>query len=329
MDDLDDDLLDASSAASPEAWAERMAEIGRSGGWFRSLAHDHQALLLDNGRNLLVTFDTHRAAFERPRKLPVGMDLADECDWSHLCILARKHPWFRSEGVYAFFDSLIDQGFFEGYDRVLFYGGGPLGYAAAAYSVASPGAEVLLLNPIASQSPAVAGWDDRHREAKRMDFTSRYGFAPDMVDGARAVTVISDPCQKIDAMHAALFLGPHVQHFAARRAGSDLEAQFTRMGILNHLLAGAMEGGLGLQRFAQLWQRRRSDGAYLRHLQLACAPHPAREIAVCRNVVARLDQKRFRRRLAELVPGEVPQGGAALAAQEIAETDPPREAEAG
>jgi len=304
MDDLDDDLLDATSAESPEAWVDRMAEVGGAGGWFRPLANDHQALFLDNGRSLLVTFDTHRAAFERPRKLPVGMDLADECDWSHLCILGRKHPWFRSDAVYAFFDKLIDEGFFEGFDRVLFYGGGPLGYAAASYAVAAPGAQVLLLNPIATQSPALAGWDDRFREAKRMDFDARYGFAPDMVEGASKVTVIGDPCEKMDAMHAAMFDGPHVAHFAARLGGSDLEATFGRLGILNHLIATAMEGELTLTRFARLWRKRRDDGTYLRHLQLAVTDHPAREIAVCRNVSARLDQKRFRKRLAELVPGE-------------------------
>lgn len=137
-----------------------------------------------------------------------------------------------------------------------------------------------------------------------MDFTSRYGFAPDMVEGACQVTVISDPCQKMDAMHAGLFVGPHVQHFSARRGGADLEAQFSRMGVLNHLIAAAMEGALTLQRFASLWRGRREDGTYLRHLQISAASHPAREIAICRNVVARLDQKRFRRRLAELVPGE-------------------------
>ena len=273
MDDLDDDLLDASAATTAEDWLERMAGIGRAGGWFKPIANDHQALFLDNGRSLLVTFDTHRAAFERPRKLPVGMDLADECDWSHLCILARKHPWFRSDAVYALFDKLIDEGFFDGFDRVLFYGGGPLGYAAGAFAVAAPGARVLLLNPIATQSPTVAGWDDRHREAKRMDFTSRYGFAPDMVEGACQVTVISDPCQKMDAMHAGLFVGPHVQHFSARRGGGDLEAQFSRMGVLNHLIAAAMEGGLTLQRFASLWRGRREDGTYLRHLQISAAAH--------------------------------------------------------
>lgn len=318
MTEIDDDLLDASAAETPEAWLDHIGRIGAAGGWFKSLSIDHQACFLRNGRSLLVSFDTHRQAMERPGKLPVGMDLADECDWSHLCLLSRKHPWFRSEAVYAFIDGLIDEGFFEGFDRVLFYGGGPLGYAAASFSVAAPGARVLLLNPIASQSPAIAGWDDRFREVRRMDFTSRYGFAPDMVEAAGAVTVISDPREKMDAMHAALFLGPHVAHFNARLGGSDLEASFSRMGILNHLIAAAMQGGLSLSRFAGLWRKRRDDGTYLRHLQLAVTDHPAREIAVCRNVVTRLDQRRFRKRLTELGDGSGgsdggAEGGAGLA----------------
>lgn len=300
MDDLDDDLLDASAAASSPDWLERIAGIGTTAGWFRALGDDHQALFLDNGRNLLVSFDTHALAFERPRRLPVGMDIADECDWSQLCLLSGRSPWFRAAEVYGFFDRLIDEGFFDRFDRVLFYGGGPLGYAAASYSVAAPGAQVLLLNPIATEAPALAGWDDRFRETRRMDFTSRYGYAPDMVEAAETVTLIADPAVRMDLMHGALFKGAHVRHFSARFGGADLEGQFSRMGILNHMIAAAMEGKLDLQRFASLWRARREDGTYLRHLQLAAQSHPLRELAICRNVTERLDIKRFRKRAAEL-----------------------------
>jgi hypothetical protein len=299
MDEIDA-LLDASTADTPEAWLEKMSKIGAEGGWYRRLTPDHKALFLQNGRTLLVSFDSHPHAMERDRRLPVGMDLADECDWSYLCLLARRLPWFRAENVYAFFDELVDQGFFEGFDRVLFYGAGPMGYAAATYSVAAPGAEVLLINPPATLAPQVAGWDDRFREARRMDFTSRYGFGPDMVEGARRVTVIHDPRQKLDSMHAALYAAPHIAHISVRHSGQDPEMVFSRMGLLNHIIAAAMAGTLSPAAFGRLWRKRRDDGTYLRHLQMSAMAHPRRELMICRNVVARLDQKRFRKRLAEL-----------------------------
>lgn len=299
--ELESDLmLDASAAASQEDWLRCLSAIGQEAGHFHSIGAGHHALFLDNSASLLVSFDNFDRAQARPRKLPVGMDLADECDWSHLCLLSESGPWYRDPAVYAHFDRLIDDGFFEDFDRVLFYGAGPSGHAAAAYSIAAPGARLLLLNPVATLNPAQASWEQRYRAARRLDFTSRFGFAPDMVEGAQAATVICDPTNPSDAMQAALFHAAHVQGLTARFGGSDLETSFTRMGILNHLIVAAMEGKLDAARFGTLWRNRRSDLGYLRQLQAATVPHPAREILLCHNVATRLNQNRFRRRLADL-----------------------------
>lgn len=304
MSDLDGDaMLDASTATDPESWFARMQEIGADSGWLKPVGASHRALYIDNSATLLVTFDNYEAARHRPKQLPVGTGLADECDWSQLCILSQGPSWYRDRAIHAYFDRLVDEGFFDDYDRVLFYGAGPSGHAAAAYSVCAPGARVLLLNPVATLLPEIAGWDSRHRKARRLDFTSRFGYAPDMVDGARQVTVIRDPASAPDAMHAALFHGPHVQHMTARHGGTDLETTFDRLGILNHLIAAGMDGRLTPGRFGTLWRRRRDDQSWLRSLQAAVAPHPSREAMLCRNVVSRLKLNRFRRRLAELTPG--------------------------
>ena len=278
MTDLDSDvMLDASAAKDGVDWLRRLAAIGEDGGAFDSVGATHHALLVENGPTLLVTFDSYGAARTRPKHLPVGLQLADECDWSHLCLISDADPWCRDPAVYAHFDRLVDDGFFEGYDRVLFYGAGPSGYAAAAYSVTSPGARLLLLNPVATLNPALAGWDTRYIRDRKLDFTSRYGFAPDMVEGALEATVICDPSLPADAMHAALFHAPHVRRLGARFAGPDLEAGFARMGILHHLIAAAMDGTLTAARYGQLWRKRRDDRTYLRQLQTATTAHPARE----------------------------------------------------
>lgn len=307
--DLDSDLmLDASAATSQEEWLGILAAIGEEAGHFHAVGAQHKALFLDNSTTLLVSFDSFESASSRPRKLPVGMDVADECDWSHLCLLSQAGPWYRDPEVYAHVDRLIDDGFFEDFDRVLFYGAGPSGHAAAAFSIASPGSRVLLVNPVATLNPGLASWEQRYRSARRLDFTSRFGFAPDMLEGALAATVICDPVSPADAMQAALFHAPHISHLTARFGGPDLEASFARLGILNHLIVAAMEGGLDGTRFGALWRNRRGDTAYLRQLQAATASHPAREAMLCRNVVTRLNQNRFKRRLAELTPPAQSQG---------------------
>ncbi len=315
MTDLDSDvMLDASQARDRGTWLRVMEDIAEDGGSLEKLGAGHRALYLDNAPTLLVTFDSYAGARHRSKQLPVGTEMADECDWSQLCLISEAGPWYRDPSVYAYFDRLVDDGFFEGFDRVLFYGAGASGYAAAAYSVCAPGARVLLLNPVATLDPAIAGWDTRFRSARRLDFTTRYGFAPDMLEGAKAATLICDPAVSLDAMHAALFRAPHVQRLSARLGGPDLEATFGRIGILNHLISAAMEGQLPPDRFGTLWRNRRNDLAYLRQLQVATTAHPAREIMLCRNVATRLNQNRFKKRLSDLIeangpvtaPGRVP-----------------------
>ena len=61
--------------------------------------------------------------------------------WSHMALISDSDTWFRDPAVYGWFDRLVDEGFFDEFDRVLFYGAGPCGYAAAAFSVSAPGAQ--------------------------------------------------------------------------------------------------------------------------------------------------------------------------------------------
>lgn len=306
MTDQDSDaMLDASQARDHGAWLRTIQALAEEGGSFETLGTSCRVAMLDNGRSLLVSFDNYAAARQRTKQLPVGMELADECDWSHLCLIAEARPWFRDPAIHTYFDRLVDDGFFDGFDRVLFYGSGASGYAAAAFSVCAPGARVLMLNPVATLETAMAGWDTRFRADRRLDFTSRYGYAPDMLDGAGAATVICDPVQVLDAMHAALFRAPHVCRLSARFGGPDLEEAFARMGILNHLISAAMEGPVQAARFGALWRNRRDDPAYLRQLQVATTARPAREIMLCRNVATRLKQNKFRKRLTELLAASV------------------------
>lgn len=58
----------------------------------------------------------------------------------------------------------------EDFDRVVFYGAGAAGYAAAAYSITAPQAELVLIAPRATLDPGLAGWDERHRIARRINF---------------------------------------------------------------------------------------------------------------------------------------------------------------
>lgn len=297
------------AAADPGGWCAALRDLGDDLGYCETLGPRHLALFDDQCTTLLVTFEDMDTVRETgPGRLPFGLALARSRGWSSLCLMANGATWFRDPAVWRYFDRLVDDAFFEDFDRVLFYGAGAGGYAAAAYSVTAPGATVLAVAPQATLTPSLAGWDKRFPAARRLDFTGRYGFAPDMTEGAGRGFVAFDPVEHEEAMHAALFHRPWVTLLPARRMGPQLEAALRQTGVLDGLIRAAIEGRLDRMTFAEAMRVRRNYGPYLRRLLQTSADtgHPAREAAICRSVTRRLKAPAFRRRLAELTPA--PQG---------------------
>ena len=69
----------------------------------------------------------------------MGFGAVERREWSFLSLIADGATWFRDAALHRFFDRLIDEDFFESFDRVIFLGAGPMcGYAAAAYSRRRP-----------------------------------------------------------------------------------------------------------------------------------------------------------------------------------------------
>ena len=105
--------------------------------------------------------------------------------WSHLCVVSEHQDWFRDPHVIRHFDRLIDDGFLDQFDDVIFYGCYAGGHAAAAYSVSYPMATVIAINPQARLNPGAASWDKRFKHTRRQDFTTRFGYAPKMSEAPR------------------------------------------------------------------------------------------------------------------------------------------------
>ena len=309
MSNTDQDVpVDASAATDRDSWLALIDQIGAEEGYFQTLGTRHWAMFVDDGPNLIVSFETMASARARQGQMPLIHPIAAEKGWSHLCLIAEDQTWFRDPDVYGYFDRLVDDAFFEDFESVLFYGAGPMGYAACAFSVASPGAEVLALAPRATLAPAIAGWDDRHRKDRALDFSSRYGFAPAMIDGCRSLSLVCDPLARQDAMHAALFHAPHTTRLSTRYAGADLEMVLSRLGVLDDIIIQAAERRLTPVSFARAWRKRHGDAGYLKHLLQAveATGRKSRVIALCEYVAGKLRISRFRKRLLELTGGATP-----------------------
>jgi hypothetical protein len=296
-------MQDPKAEADLSARLARMARAGREGGYFHALGARHWALFRDDGPVLLVTFE-QLESFGRGASagLPAGLALARDEGWSCLSVVASGETWFRDPAIFAYVDQLVRETFFEGFDRVLFYGAGMGAYAACAYAVASPGAVVLAVQPVATLDPARAGWDRRYLRQRRIGFVGRYGYAPDMTDGAAQVWLVHDPRDPMEAMHAALFARHHVQMLCCPYLGPGIDRALDGMGLLTPLIHLAGTGTLTPAMFHRLYRQRRHHAPYLRRLMAAtdATGRPVLSGLVARHAMKTVPSGPFRRRLAEV-----------------------------
>ncbi|MEL7282341.1 MAG: phosphoadenosine phosphosulfate reductase [Pseudomonadota bacterium] len=269
MKDLSTLLQADLSGLEWDAWCDKLNDLAGDDGYCEPLGPDHAAVLIEKKPTLLVTFETRPgiAAGEQMGQ-SMAWPLTEALGWSHMALMARHESWFRDPHVYAFFDRLIDDGFFEEFDEVIFYGAGSCGYAACAFSVAAPGARVLALQPQATLDPRRTGWDKRFSHARRLDFNRRFGYAPDMLTAADHAWIMYDPDNTCDAMHASLLAGEHRSLVPARFLGDDLQNALLRMGVLFRMLAQISADKLTPTSLARLMRARREDGGYLTNLML-------------------------------------------------------------
>ena len=285
-----------------DEWLAHVDELCAEEGYFEPIGQRHHAYFHDAGPILLVSFESLPRILARRGQMPFGHDVAVANGWSHLTLICEGETWFRDPEVFGYFDRLVDDAFFEDFDKVTFLGAGDCGYAACAYSVCAPGSTVLAISPRATLDPAQAVWDRRNSKARSKDFTSRYGYAPDMTEGAAQVHVIFDPLTPENAMHAALFRRPWVRHLPVRHFGDSVETAIELMGVLPELLKAAMDDTLTEVSFARIWRIRRRFLPYLRGLlrKVELAERQRLALMICRSVTVRIGSPRFRRRMIEL-----------------------------
>lgn len=291
------------SRLSRADWLLELKRIGENKGFSEPLGKRHASIFVEDGDTLLVSFESVPGIEAlSPSRTPLGFDMVRSNGWSSLSVLSHGDTWFRDPRVFAFFDQMLDDGFFDEFENVLFYGAGPCGYAAAVFSVASPGARVLMLQPQATLDPRVTEWDDRFVENRRRDFTSRYGYAPDMIEGAHHAHILYDPHEHLDAMHSALFERSNVTRHRLPFMGGALQSDMMALDLLPSLLTAVAEDRLDTGTFAKMLRLRRDHPPYLRRLLARVDAEEREGLArmLCQNVVARMNAPRFRRRLSML-----------------------------
>lgn len=296
-------MTDTAELTKPETAAQLLkalaAECGAMG-FQRELDAQHSVTFIDRGPDLLVTFEPVGDTLARGSSgLPLGLDFVEDKNWSLLHFSANAETWFRSEAMYGFVDELVDDAFFENFDQVTFYGSGMGGYAAAAYSVAAPGAVVVALSPQATLARWRTEWETRFLASRRMKFDDRYGYAPEMLEGSSAAFILYDPTEQLDTVHANHFVGPNIHALKCRHFRDRIEVSLQEMNLLHQIIEKAGAGELTPTEFYKLLRARRENSRFLRNLlfHLDDLGNPMLMALFCSNVLSRMQAPAFRKRL--------------------------------
>lgn len=163
---------------------------------------------------LLVTFDNlsnvNDAAVDRE---PWAFKFAQDNALSQLGVMAHVSDWYRDAGLIARFEALVQEGFFDGYERVVFAGVSMGGYAAIAFASLVPGAHVIAVNPQSTLDPDLVPWETRYQSGRRQDWTLPLSDAAALTGGLGRVHIFYDPYHALDQSHIARFSGDNLRIF--------------------------------------------------------------------------------------------------------------------
>ncbi|MCY4180847.1 MAG: phosphoadenosine phosphosulfate reductase [Litoreibacter sp.] len=293
------DLEKALAQEDRSEWTKELRALGHAHGFYKELGNDHTALFVKSGPTLIVTFENLDHVFEHGERLPWGFDFVQSQGWSILGLMAHDWTWYRDGNVYAFFDRLRDEGFFDQFERVVFYGASMGAYAACAFSAACPGATVVAISPQATLDRDLCSWETRYKKAWLRNFNAAYGYAPQESATARDVFIFYDPLEPLDAMHAALFQGQNVTKLKCRFQGHRIASGLIQMGLLKPVVSACVDGTMTRAVFYKMLRARREFRRYLRELltRIDEDKHPLLIALLAEHVLARGAGPMFRRKL--------------------------------
>jgi len=286
---------------NPE-WSRIARDLAGRDGFFTDNGR-HSFLFVPRGDTLVVTFDNLDITMgKRADRRPWGHDFIEKQGWSMLGAMAGGWTWYRDPWVAAEFDRLAASGFFARFARVVFYGASMGGYAAAAFSAACPGADVLVISPQSTVDKRVVPWESRYKVVWDKDFTGKYGDAAQVSRTARRVTILFDPYEPLDAAHVARFTAPNVVKLRCPLMGHRLGSSLSQMGLLNPVILGALNGTLEPADFYRMLRARRDFPRYQKELfaRARARGHPDLARRLGAYVLARGEHPAIRAGLAEM-----------------------------
>ncbi|MDO5605834.1 MAG: hypothetical protein Q4G25_11815 [Paracoccus sp. (in: a-proteobacteria)] len=296
-------IPDPPAPRSDDNWSAIARDLAGSEGFYTE-AEGHSFLYMPRSKDVLVvTFDNLDLAMnKRDTRRPWGFEFIEKQGWSMLGVMAGGWTWYRTPFVPAEFDRLRDQGFFSQFGRVVFYGASMGGYAAAAFSAACPGADVVAISPQSTLDKTLVPWETRYHSAWGRDFSGPYGDATTASLGARRVNIFYDPYEPLDAGHVRRFAGPNVVRLRCPLMGHRLGSMLHQMGLLSPTILAALDGSFDERDFFHRLRARRDFPRYQKELfaRAVSRGHITLARRMGAQVLARGDNRAIRLALKEL-----------------------------
>ncbi len=264
---------------------------------------ENAVLFAPRSKRLVVVFDNISNVREEGPRWPWGFKVVwKDMGCSVLGVMGTQRNWFRHDFVHDAFESLRDQGFFEQFDEVLFYGASMGGYGALVYSQCAPGANVLAIAPQSTLNRDILPRDNRWGWTAKLDWKGRFNDAANVLQKAGTTTIISDPYFEPDREQVSRIKGDRITHLKTPFMGHQLPNAFVLMGMLKPLLFAAADNSLTPALFYKLFRNRR-DLPRFQHDILMEAEKRGKlrsAIRVCEYTLKRRDAKNIARSLDRL-----------------------------
>ncbi len=251
---------DTETSDAPELplWFDEIRPGGDAEGFLERRLRHSLLFVQRPVKRLLVTFDNLSNVSDRsPGREPWAFKFAKDINISHLGVMAHVADWYRDSDLIERFQKLADEGFFEGYDRVIFAGVSMGGYAAIAFGSLVPGAHVISVNPQSTLDTDIVPWETRYEGGRRQDWTLPLSDASKLTAKLERVNIFYDPYHELDKQHVSRFEGDNIRVFNCRHSNHKTAVFLRKINALKPVMQAAIFDELDEVEFYRLYRGRR------------------------------------------------------------------------
>ncbi len=251
--------LDAAPGSGLPLWFPELAPGGNGEGFIEKAGKHSMMFVRRPNPRLLVTFDNLANVNDAsPERVPWAFKFARELNISHLGIMAHVADWYRDADLIERMRKLADEGFFEGYERVVFAGTSMGAFAAISFASLAPGAHVMAFNPQSTLDEALVPWETRYWSGRRQDWTLPLSNAAALTSELGPVSIFYDPFFDLDQSHIDRLSGDNLRIFKCWFSAHKTAVFLRKIDALKTVMHQCIFEELTEAAFYRLYRRRRN-----------------------------------------------------------------------